>query len=73
MAKKMTPEQARAYLADSSNFWPNDELCYTCGNEYGFGNEVEYKGIIFCGEKCQEGYARIVRIARPTAPKGETR
>ncbi|AGW94638.1 hypothetical protein N234_31810 [Ralstonia pickettii DTP0602] len=69
MAKKLTPEDARAYLADSSNFWPNDELCYTCGNEYGFGCEVEYKGIIFCSERCYNGYVRIARVAAMSTSK----
>ena len=64
MPKKMTQAQAQAYLADTSNFFQNDELCYVCGALWE-GAEVEWNSILFCGAKCQEGYARIVRIAKP--------
>ena len=63
MSKKMTPEQARAYLADDSNFWPNDELCYVCGEPFD-SLSVEYEGKIFCRSKCCRDYTRVAVAAR---------
>jgi hypothetical protein len=60
---QMTPEQARAYLADPSNFWDNDELCYICGELWGASNEVEYNGLLFCANKCFRAYRDIEKIA----------
>jgi hypothetical protein len=65
---KITPESARAYLADASNFWPNDELCYVCGDEFD-SLAVEADGKIFCRNKCCRGYLRIAAIAAKA--KGE--
>jgi hypothetical protein len=65
MRKTMTPEAASAYLADDSNFWPNDELCYVCGDLYD-SLSVEYRGKIFCRDKCCRDYMRVVSAARLT-------
>ncbi len=57
-----TPATARAYLADSSNFWDNEELCYMCGESFDSLN-VESGGKIFCTERCCNSYLRITRLA----------
>lgn len=60
---KLTPEQARAYLADPDNFHSDDEqLCLMCGVERDW-DDVEYNGRMFCGGRCRSQYARILRIA----------
>ena len=63
MTKNMTPEAARAYLADADNFWPNDELCYVCGDEYD-SLAIEYSGKIFCRARCCRKYTRVAVLAR---------
>lgn len=68
---RMTSEQARAYLADPSNFWDNEELCYVCGELWGAANEVEYNGILFCARKCFRAYRDIEKTAESdTASQG---
>lgn len=59
---KLTPEQARAYLADPDAFFPDDELCLVCGAERDW-DDVEYNGRMFCGARCRTLYARILRLA----------
>jgi len=61
--KRLTPEQARAFLADPENFWSDDELCLMCGIENEW-DTVEYNGRIFCGERCCNKYGRILGIAQ---------
>ena len=72
MTKKITPEEARAYLADSSNFYPDDELCYICGIEYDWSS-VECDGHVFCTSRCCNQYVRIAKRAATDAAitKGE--
>lgn len=57
-----TPVAARAFLADTANFWDNEELCYVCGESYD-SLSTEYRGKIFCADRCCNSYARIVRLA----------
>lgn len=59
----MTPQEARSYLADNGNFWPNDELCYLCGDGHD-SLATEYLGKIFCTEKCCNRYMKIVKESR---------
>jgi hypothetical protein len=66
MQTRITPQEARSYLADPSNFWDNDELCYVCGELWGAANEVEYNGILFCQKRCFRAYREVEKLAEHT-------
>lgn len=61
MRKTLTHEHARALLADESNWWDNEELCYVCGELH--DGQVEYRGFLFCRDKCCNDYIRIYTTA----------
>jgi hypothetical protein len=61
--KALSPEDARAYLADPANFFGDDESCYVCGNSRDW-DAIESGGRMFCRAQCCNRFDRLVRRAK---------